>query len=198
MNKHQKKKKVKKLRRNGLRGNMDERELTAELNRVSKQLTKTIKLEKQQQENKLIEHLNDDRNCQNFWRAFHRLNKDNQKHTNWLKMTTQMTANGFASSLQQVMVTHRPETTDAGDHQEVVEGTIDEAAIEAYETPREHWQTDVEPQLLKRLISERKNTAPGDDQVSYKILKQLPNNIVENLCQLIQESLKRGKIPTCW
>ena len=56
----------------------------------------------------------------------------------------------------------------------------------------------VRPQLLRRLISERKNTAPGDDQVSYKILKQLPDNIIENLCELIQESLKRGKIPTCW
>ena len=94
---------------------MDERELTAELNRVSKQLTKAIKLEKQQQENKLIEQLNDDRNCQNFWKAFHRLNKDNQNSTNRLKMTSQEAANSFANSLQQTMVTHRPETTEASD-----------------------------------------------------------------------------------
>ena len=196
--KHRIQRRVRKLRRNGLRGDMDERELTAELNRVSKQLTRTIRLEKQQQENKLIEQLNDNKNCQNFWKAFHRLNKDNQHSTNRLKMTTQEAANSFANSLQQTMVTHRPETTEASDHQEEVERSIDEAAIDAYETPREHWQTDVRPQLLRRLISERKNTAPGDDQVSYKILKQLPDNIIENLCELIQESLKRGKIPTCW
>ena len=87
--KHRIQRRVRKLRRNGLRGDMDERELTAELNRVSKQLTRTIRLEKQQQENKLIEQLNDDKNCQNFWKAFHRLNKDNQYSTNRLKMTTQ-------------------------------------------------------------------------------------------------------------
>ena len=69
--KHRKQRRVRKLRRNGLRVDMDERELTAELNRVSKQLNKTNKLEMQQQENKLIEQLNDDRNCQNFWKAFH-------------------------------------------------------------------------------------------------------------------------------
>ena len=114
---------------------MDERELTAELNRVSKQLTRAIRLEKQQQENKLIEQLNDDKNCQNFWKAFHRLNKDNQHSTNQLKVTTQEAADSFAISLQQTMVTHRPDTTEASEHHEVVERTIDEAAIEAYETP---------------------------------------------------------------
>ena len=86
--KHRIQRRVRKLRRNGLRGDMDERELTAELNRVSKQLNRAIRLEKQQQENKLIEQLNDDKNCQNFWKAFHRLNKDIQHSTNRLKMTT--------------------------------------------------------------------------------------------------------------
>ena len=122
---------------------MDESELTAELNRVSKQLIKAINLEKQQQENKLIEQLNDDRNCQNFGKAFHRLNKENQHSTNQLIITTQEAANSFANSLQQTMVTHRPETTEASEHHEVVERTIDEAAIESYETPKDHWQTDV-------------------------------------------------------
>ena len=124
------------------------------------------------------------------------LNKDNKHSTNRLKMTTQEAANSFANSLQQTRMTHRPETTEASEHHEVVKHH--EAAIEAYETSRDHWQTDVKPQLLRRLIFERKNTAPGDDQVSYKILKQLPDNIADNLCQLIQKSLKRGKIPTCW
>ena len=161
--KHRIQRRVTKLRRNGLRGDMDERELTAELKRVSKQLTKAIKLEKQQQESKLIEQLNDDRNCQNFWKAFHRHNEDIQHSTNQLKMITQEAANSFANFLQQTIVTHRPETTEASEHHEVVERTIDEAAIEAYETPRDHWQTDVKPQLLRLLVSERKNTAPGDD-----------------------------------
>ena len=145
---------------------MDKRELTAVLNRVSKQL---IKLAKQQQENKLIEQLNDDRNCENFWKAFHRLNKDNQLGTNRLKMTTQEVANSFANSLQQTMVTHRPETTEVGEHHQVVERTIDEAAIEAYETPKDHWQTDVKPQLLRRPIAERKNTAPPQAMTKFRI-----------------------------
>ena len=51
---------------------------------------------------------------------------------------------------------------------------------------------------LKQALNACSNSAPGEDQITYEIIKQLPINALEKLLELYNQSWKDSKMPDSW
>ena len=114
-------------------------------------------------------------------------------------MNNQEAADAFAENLKSTMKTKESKTHKGKDHEKTVSLKIRETnfkTIKLNEDERKH--TEVKPVTLKNILKNRKNTASGDDEISYQMIKQLLLETIEILAQTIQTPIQLGHVPAQW
>ena len=181
------------MRRYDQQDTSDYKDLCTKLNKTKKdirQLKQTVEGEDQL---KLLSEMNKATTQQNFWKAVKKLTGTRPKRTSQLKMTNQDAANHFAKMLKANMTTNITNSQAALTHEQEVHDKVSQAKIQDYQLEQTGFaQTEISLKQLKDVIKHRKNTAPGQDKVSYKAMKNLPNNVLEVLRQIIVQSLRSG------
>ena len=124
--KHQLQRRVRKLRRLGLRGYSEEKYLTSELNRTSRKISETLVQERQNQELKTVASMNSNGKGTDFWKAYKKLTQSSKSNANQLKIITQEAADKFAEKLKQNMRMHEAVSQEAEEIEALVETCVNE------------------------------------------------------------------------
>ena len=198
-NKHKLERQKQKMRRYDQQDTSDYKDLCTKLNKTKKdigQLKQTVEGEDQL---KLLSEMNKGPTQQNFWKALKKLTGTRPKRTSKLKMTNQDAANHFAKMLKANMTTNITNSQAALTHEQEVHDKVSQAKIQDFQLEQTGFaQTEISLKQLKDVIKHRKNTAPGQDKVSYKAMKNLPNNVLEVLRQILVQTLRSGYVPLGW
>ena len=154
------------------------------------------------EESKELENLNElnksDRG-EKFWKAAKSLLSSRSSKTDPFLLGNQEAANLFATKLSTKMTIHKSVSSEALKHQKIVTATIKKAKTDNFNLDGNNTVTlNITRQELKDLISTKKNTAPGEDHISYKILKNLPECTLDNFVRLLNLSFQIGYVPLVW
>ena len=197
--KHRLERQKQKMRRNDQQETNEYKDLCSRLNKIKKDIRQHKQIVEEERQLKLLSDMNKGPVHQNFWKAVQTLTGTKPKRTSKLKMTNQDAANHFAKMLKANMTTNKTSSQEALDHEQVVHDKVFHARIQDFQLEQTGYaQTDFSLKRLKDVIKQRKNTAPGHDKVSYKAMKNLPDNILEVLRQIILQSLRSGYVPLGW
>ena len=140
---------------------MQQDQHTDNRNRISKENTT-------RQQMKLIDNLNQAKKGNSFWKAAKILLNQIQKNNEQLQMNNQEAADAFAEKLKTTMKTNESKTHKGKDHEKTVSLKIRETnfkTIKLNEDERKH--TEEKLATLKNNLGNRKNTARGQDGISY-------------------------------
>ena len=69
---------------------------------------------------------------------------------------------------------------------------------EACESRDELYNIDISIPELESALSQTRNSAPGEDMIPYAFLSALDNEILVELCSILNQSFKLGIIPATW
>ena len=183
------------------------------INRLHKEIKSEIRKHQTEKWDTMVTKLNDKINSKDFWTLFKKIS--NSKHSksappsifneeNTLTSTDMETANVFARNLSKI---HNPH--DGPNFDDSFKESVDNSILKDQklfnpnfepnsQPPSEAHQTS--PEEIKTTIAKikNKNSAPGDDQLSYRTLKQLPCNIINYLSDLFNLILTTGYFPDAW
>ena len=167
------------------------------INIVTKEIKKKRIENTTSQQMKTIDNLNQTSKVSDFWKPSKILliqNQKNNKHLNQEATKNQEAA--YAENLKTKKKTNESKY-DKGKYQEQIVslkmGEKNFKAIKLSEQETKH--REVKPVTLKYLLTNRKNNAPGHEEIRYQMIKQLPLEPKENLSKTIQTSKQLGHGP---
>jgi exonuclease III len=184
-------------------------------NSLKREVELQIKLDKREQWNRATESLNSQKDSKLFWRTFKNLtgsgkpklehkplNKPNGEKTT----SDQDIANTFADQLAKVHNTHEGPIFDDKFRQHV---DLVVNSMKPYMTTKlppirepedDHMTVEtIEVSELRAIFKRVKpSSAPGEDGLSYKVITQLPDQILERICEVYNICLQSGYFPKSW
>ena len=187
-------------------------ELNNRINRLHREIKADIKANNIYQWDNLASSLNDKIDPKSFWSTFKKLSNFKSKKplppsvydpNNTLTQTEKETSNVFAASLSNIHKTHEGPEFDDNFRQGVDTSVLREPALYTPNfdiTSDDIPIIDITKEETTKTISKIKklNTAPGDDKITYKALKNLPNETLNLLVKLFNIILKTGYYPDIW
>ena len=196
--KHSLEKQANKLKRIGNKNTQEFAEIQRLLNKTRREIKKEAKKAETDHQMRLIDNATDPATGSKFWKAIKRLLND-KTTSNQLPHSNQEAANAFAEKLKSTMTTNKAASNKDKKHEEEITRKIGNIDFNfEYLSSEDRENTNVDPQRLKRLLKNRKNTAPGEDGINYNLIKRLPENTFKTICHLIESSIKLGHVPENW
>ena len=178
-----------KLRRRGLCLN----EVNHQLNWTRRNLRAGLKRDEEKRQLKIINTLNRG-HSNDFWKVAKALFKE-KRYTNHLQITNQEAAFQFAERL-------RIKCTKNDSPEEIfIESLIEKSKqllAPRVEPPNNCEDFTVHSGEIEEMLRLKKNTSPGDDKITYQMLKNLPQKMKTALALLITCSLQLGHVPLDW
>ena len=186
-------------------------------NKLNKLVREKINQQKQDKWKEFVSSIEAETNVSTFWNKFKsysnsRLNPNLGKVTNLvmengnIAATNKLKANTFAESLGKIHQTHYDPNHDLSKETEarnflsahkVVFKPLEQAK---QETEDEHYMLrEINVlEITKTLQKCRNRSAPGEDQISYHILKNLDRENLSNIALIYNSCLKTGYFPNAW
>ena len=186
-------------------------------NKLNKLVREKINQQKQDKWKEFVSSIEAETNVSTFWNKFKsysnsRLNPNLGKVTNLvmengnIAATNKLKANTFAESLGKIHQTHYDPNHDLNTETEarnflsahkVVFKPLEQAM---QETEDKHYMLrEINVlEITKTLQKCRNRSAPGEDQISYLILKNLDRENLSNIALIYNSCLKTGYFPNAW
>ena len=182
--------------------------LRKEVNYVGKQIQKQLGEAKEKKMTDMIERARTN-NGKSFWKAVKELtktgdSKSNQnvsvvEYDNFIAKTDKAKADLYAKMLQDTM--RQPKPRNYAEAQKTAK--INRESKNFLSDRRNLFKDRPRPIFIRkseinRHLSNKSNTAPGPDNLTYKILRNLPDCMKSYLALLITSSINNGHTPANW
>ena len=180
-------------------------EITKEYNKINNKVKYQIEQFEEQEKEKLATDICDAKDTTQMWRLFKRYKTRNKECIEPIaplelpngKVTTSNTEKSteFARHLESVHQTPNDPTCNLEFKREI------DSYFSAFTMPPpcEDGLQKIDVRQFREILAQTKsNSSPGEDTITYDILKRCNDNSIQTLCQLINKCLTENVFPTKW
>ncbi|KAK3103174.1 hypothetical protein FSP39_017008 [Pinctada imbricata] len=169
-----------------------------EYNRIHKNTKKVIKEVKQEHWREYVSTLNKNTNTAKVWKKINTLNGSKKSNIPTIgnayaaKDKAELFAKQFASASSSNNLEHDHKTKRAkfiNKHKNALNDLGPDTGP---------LNTPISVKEIKEALNSKADTAPGDDKVTYKLLKNLPENMLSIIATLMNQIFSTGQFPTEW